>query len=70
MQKHFQADTKTSSRSGGIGSSFGMWVARTIFSQPVHLLVKVVDPLSLVYTDVGYNLIFASLLTKRLGVFV
>jgi len=70
LQKHFQADTKTSSRSGGIGSSFGMWVARTIFSQPVHLLVKVVDPLSLVYTDVGYNLIFASLLTKRLGVFV
>jgi hypothetical protein len=33
-------------------------------SQPVHLFVKVVDPLSLVYTDGSYNLIFASLLTK------
>jgi len=58
------ADTKNSSRCGSIGSSFGMWVARTMFSQPVHLFVKVVDPLSLVYTDVSYNLIFASLLTK------
>jgi hypothetical protein len=56
--KHYLADTKNSSRSGSIGSSFGMWVARTIFSQPVHLFVKVVDPLS------SYNLIFASLLTK------
>jgi uncharacterized membrane protein len=42
------AETKHSSRCGSIGSSFGMWVARTIFSQPVHLFVKVVDPLSLV----------------------
>jgi hypothetical protein len=25
------ANTKTSSRSGDIGSSFGMWVARTVF---------------------------------------
>jgi hypothetical protein len=55
LQKQIWADTKTSSRSGGIGSSFGIWVARTIFWQPVHLLVKVVDPLSLVYTDVSYN---------------
>jgi hypothetical protein len=62
--KHYLADTKNSSRSSSIGSSFGMWVARTIFSQPVHLFVKVVDPLSIVYTDVSYNLIFASLLTK------
>jgi hypothetical protein len=62
--KKIWANTKTSSRSGGIGSSYGMWVARTIFSQPVHLLLKVVDPLSLVYTDVSYNLIFASVLTK------
>jgi len=66
LQKQIWADTKTSSRSGGIGSSFGMWVGRTMCSQPVHLLVKVVDPLSLVYTDVSYNLIFASLLTKWL----
>jgi hypothetical protein len=33
-------------------------------SQAVHVFVKVEDPLSLVYTDVSYNLIFASLLTE------
>jgi len=53
------ADTKNSSRSGSIGTSFGIWVARIIFWQPVHLSVKVVDPLSLVYTEVSYKLIFS-----------
>jgi hypothetical protein len=30
------ADTKNSSRSGSIGSSFGMWEAGTIFAKPLQ----------------------------------
>jgi hypothetical protein len=64
LQYNYLGRHKNSSRSGSKGSSFGMWVARTIFSQLVHLSIKVVDLLSLVYTKVSYKLMFSRWLTK------